>query len=395
MIEESDHFLTVQIQAMKAITLKPGTKEVTLTGIEEPMITRDDQIKMKVLQVGICGTDREQVEGGRSDAPPGKDRLVIGHEMFGQVTEVGKAVTDVHPGDHGIFSVRRGCGHCEACRRDRSDMCFTGDYTERGIKAADGFQSEFVVDAQKYFIPVPEGISPIGVLGEPMSVAAKAIDEAVKIQRARLGDFTDAQEWLKGKKALVAGIGAIGLLAALVLRLQGVEVTGMDVVDEDTLRPQILKKLGGHYVDGRQVQVLDLDDKIGEVDLVFEAAGIAELQISLVDTLAYNGVYVATGIPSGSRPVTVAAADLMKQLVLKNQVVLGSVNAGIEHFRMGIGYLQQADNKWPGLVQQLITRVVTVENFGDSIHTHNAGDIKVVVEWSKSGPATRSNGTAA
>ncbi|RYY59746.1 MAG: alcohol dehydrogenase [Chitinophagaceae bacterium] len=366
---------------MKAIALKPGTKDVALTDIEEPVITGPRQVKIRVLQVGICGTDREQVEGGRSDAPLGKDRLVIGHEMFGVVVETGKEVEGIRVGEHGLFSVRRGCGRCEACMHERSDMCFTGDYTERGIKAADGFQSEYVVDEQKYFIPVPEEIMSIGVLGEPMSVAAKAIDEAVKIQSARLGEFTNTDNWLQGKTALVAGIGAIGLLAAIALRLKGAEVIGLDVVEENTLRPQLLKAIGGRYVDGRNVPVMDFDDKVGEVDLVFEAAGVAELQVNLIDVLAVNAVYVATGIPSGNRPATVAASDLMKQLVLKNQLVVGSVNASIEHFRMGIGYLREGNNKWPGVLQQLITRRVAYQNFGESIHNHGAGDIKVVVEW--------------
>lgn len=367
---------------MKAIALTPGTKKVALIETDEPQISAADEIKMEVLRVGICGTDREQVEGGRSDAPPGLDRLVIGHEMFGRVIAIGEQVQDVQPGDYGIFSVRRGCGKCPACESGRSDMCFTGDYTERGIKAADGFQSEFVVDRRDYFIPVPSAILGLGVLGEPMSVAAKAIDEAVSVQHARLGDFLSG-DWMKGRRALVAGIGAIGLLAAVVLRLKGMEVIGMDVVDEDTLRPSLLKELGGRYVDGRKVAAMDFDDKIGEVDFIFEAAGIGELQISLLDALAINGVYVATGIPSGNRPATVAAGELMKQVVLKNQVMIGSVNASISHFAEGVTYLMEASGKWPGVLEKMITRQVPAAEFETSIHSHDVNDIKVVVEWQK------------
>ncbi|RYY57446.1 MAG: alcohol dehydrogenase [Chitinophagaceae bacterium] len=367
---------------MKAIALKPGTKQVSLIDTDEPQVGAPDEIRMEVLRVGICGTDREQVEGGRSDAPPGMDRLVIGHEMFGRVVATGDAVSNVKTGDYGIFSVRRGCGKCPACDAGRSDMCFTGDYTERGIKAADGFQSQWVVDREEYFIPVPAEIAALGVLGEPMSVAAKAIDEAMSLQWARLGDFTKG-DWMKGRRALVAGIGAIGLLAAVVLRLRGMDVTGMDVVDENSLRPTLLKELGGTYVDGRKVQVMDFDGKVGEVDFIFEAAGIGELQVTLLDALAINGVYVATGIPSGTRPATIAAGELMKQVVLKNQVMVGSVNASIDHFRQGITYLSEASKKWPGLLEKLITRVVPFTDFESSVHNHDVNDIKVVVEWKK------------
>ena len=143
---------------MKAISLVPGTTNISLEEVEEPIITHPHEIKMQVIQVGICGTDREEANGGRADAPAGKKELIIGHEMFGQVTEVGEKVTTVKIGDYGVFTVRRGCGKCTACKNNRSDMCFTGDYTERGIKAADGFQSQFVVDHEEYFIPVPAEI---------------------------------------------------------------------------------------------------------------------------------------------------------------------------------------------------------------------------------------------
>jgi threonine dehydrogenase-like Zn-dependent dehydrogenase len=120
---------------------------VGLVDRPEPEIAAPDDVKVRVLQVGICGTDREEAAGGRAEAPPGADELVIGHEMLGQVVEVGPAVSQVQPGDYAVFSVRRGCGQCPACTIDRSDMCYTGGYAERGIKARDGYQAEYVVDS--------------------------------------------------------------------------------------------------------------------------------------------------------------------------------------------------------------------------------------------------------
>lgn len=366
---------------MKAIAIIPGTTTAELVDRREPHIGAPDDVKIKVWQVGICGTDREEAAGGRADAPAGRSELVIGHEMFGQVVEVGSTVTSVVPGDYAVFTVRRGCGQCAACGANRSDMCQTGKYTERGIKGADGFQAEYVVDKESYLVKVPEAIKDIGVLTEPMSVAAKAIDEALVIQHARLGPFLQGDNWLQGKRALIAGIGAIGLMAAFALRLRGAEVVGMDIVEEDTLRPRILKAIGGTYVDGRKVWATDLDEACGPADFVFEATGIAKLQVQLIDALAINGIYVATGIPAGKRPVDIMAGVLMQQLVLKNQLVLGSVNASPEHYRQAVDYLAQSAERWPQAIRGTITEKVPVERFKEALVHQSAEEIKVVVEW--------------
>lgn len=366
---------------MKAIAIEPGTTNVSLIDVKEPTINAADEVKLKVLQVGICGTDREQVAGGRADAPVGESKLIIGHEMFGQVVETGSKVTKVKKGDYGVVIVRRGCGKCKACQNERSDMCITGRYTERGIKEYNGFQAEYVVDKEMYLVKVPEEMKSIGVLTEPMSVAAKAIEEAMIIQQARLKEFNTKDNWLEGKKALIAGIGPIGLMAAFALRLRGANVIGMDIVDEDTLRPSILKSIGGTYVDGRKVQVTDLDKVCGEADFIFEAAGIAKLQIQLIDALATNGIYVATGIPGGERPLNIAAGKLMQQLVLKNQVILGSVNASLHHYNIAVKDLEASLKKWPDQINSIITEKYSYTQFDKALHNHSADEIKVVISW--------------
>lgn len=369
---------------MKAISLIPGTINVSLEDRAEPQISADEEVKIKVWQVGICGTDREETSGGRASAPKGKQELIIGHEMFGQVETVGKSVTKVRPGDFGVFMVRRGCGKCQACLNERSDMCYTGDYTERGIKGADGFQAEYVVDKEQYLVKVPETIKHLGVLTEPMSVAAKAIDEALCLQKSRLKDIMQQEKWLQGKKTLVAGIGAIGLLAAFALRLKGAEVIGLDIVEEDSLRPQLLKQIGGQYINGKNVKTTDLDSQLGQIDLIFEATGIAELQVQLIEALGINGIYVLTGIPEGTRPLLNITGDLMKQIVLKNQILLGSVNASYAHYEMAVNLLQQAHEKYPDAINQIITDRIPYPDFQTALHQHSAAEIKVVVEWAKS-----------
>lgn len=365
---------------MKAIAIVPGKKDAFLTERPEPSILAPDEVKLKILQVGICGTDREEVEGGRADPPKGSKELVIGHENFGRVVETGADVSSVKPGDYAMFTVRRDCEPC-ICGH-HNDMCFTGNYTERGIKGEDGFQVEYVVDKARYLIKIPEAIKHLGVLAEPMSVSEKAVNEAVRIQCARLPEARE-EDWLQGKQVLVAGLGPIGLLGAFILRLRGAQVLGLDIVDEDTLRPTVLKEIGGRYVDGRKVKTLDLDETFGQIDLIFEATGVPQLEFELIDALGINGIYVLTGIPAGERPLNIIAAPLLQQIVLKNQVVLGSVNAGIGDFERGIEELSQANEKYTEAIGKVITSRVPVDRFEDVFASHDINEIKSVIQWEK------------
>lgn len=365
---------------MKAIAIIPHTTQVSLIDMEEPSIINSRDVKMKVMQVGICGTDREEVSGGRADPPPGKKLLVIGHEMLGQVVAAGKDVSTLKVGDYGVIMVRRGCGECIACNQGRSDMCYTGNYTERGIKGADGFQSEYVVDHEDYVVKVPEEMKDIAVLTEPMSIVSKAIDEALAVQHARL-IFDRKENWLEGKRVFIAGIGAVGLMAAFALRLRGAEVVGMDIVNEESLRPSLLKQIGGRYLDGRNLKAANIDKECGEFDFIFEATGIAQLQFNLIDALAVNGIYIVSGIPAISKSIELPAAELLQQLVLKNQVVMGSVNASPFHYQMAVDDLGRILEKWPQAIKAVITERVAISQFKNALQHHLPNEIKVVVQW--------------
>lgn len=372
-------------ELMKAIAVEPGTTNVHLVERSEPSLTQPEQIKIRVMEVGICGTDRDEVAGGRGRAPDGQQELVIGHEMFGQVMAVGEAVSRVQPGDHAVFTVRRGCGVCLPCAMNRSDMCRTGQYKERGILGMDGYQTSLVVDHEQYVVRVPAELAGLGVLTEPLSVAEKAIDEAVRLQMARLPDAPATPNWLFGQRCLVAGLGPIGLLAALALRLRGAEVYGLDIVDEDSARPRWLAGIGGQYVDGRQVPADQVDDELGPMALIFEAAGVASLSFNLLDALGLNGVYVLTGIPGGSHSLQIPGAELLRQLVLGNQAMVGSVNAARAHFQMAVDDLAQAHRRWGEHVERLITHRYPYTDFKPALEQHPDDEIKTVIEWYKSG----------
>ncbi len=368
---------------MKALSIVPQTTTIHLVDVPEPDLSAPDEIKLRILSVGICGTDREEVQGGRADAPAGQPELVIGHEMFGQVVEVGQAVTRVLPGDLAVFTVRRGCGQCLPCLMNRSDMCRTGKYLERGIKGLNGYQCEFVVDKEQYIVRIPNELEKTGVLSEPLSVAEKAIDEAVRSQVARLPDAPSQPDWLNGRLCLVAGLGPIGLLAALALRLRGATVFGLDIVDEDSTRPQWLEKIGGKYLDGRKVNPDQVESQIAPMELIFESTGVASLEFNLLDALAPNGIYVLTGIPGGDRPLVIPGPQLIRQLVLGNQLLVGSVNAARDHFQMAVDDLSAAGLRWGDLVEQLITQRYPYTDFMDALGQHPEGEIKVVLDWAE------------
>lgn len=365
---------------MKSIATVPGSKVLQLVDRPEPSIMAPDEIKLKITQIGICGTDREIAHGGRADAPPGSAELVLGHEMIGQVVEVGSSVKLVKPGDYALFIVRRDCGMDKECCKDRSDMCCSGNYTERGIRAHDGYMAEYVVDKEAYCIKIPNEIADIGVLTEPMSVSVKALDEAIKVQAARIPG-AKYETYLQGKKALVVGLGPIGLLGAIALILRGAEVIGMDIVDANSPRPTILKELGGKYINGKEIAPHDIDDMHGHIDLIFEAAGVAKLGFELIDALGINGIFVMTGVPGAGRPADIPAGALMQQIVLMNQILIGSVNASKEHNYMAIADLIAARKRWGKTIDSIITERLPYTEFEKGIANTHSDEIKTILEW--------------
>ena len=375
---------------MKVLELKVGTKNLQINERPEPGIDSGDGVKLRVLRVGICGTDREEASGGRAKSPEGSDSLVIGHEMLGQVVGTGDDVERVRPGDYAVFTVRRGCNSCLPCKMERPDMCSTGNYRERGIWGLDGYHAEFVVDKESYIVKVPSALGLQGVLCEPLSVVEKALDEALKVQRSRLPDAPSTPDWLFGKNCMVVGLGPIGLLAAMVLRLRGAYVYGLDIVEKDSNRPKWLQIIGGTYIDGREVRPKQVDEKVGEMDMIVEAAGVASLDFNLLDALAPDGIMVLTGIPGDKRPFKFQGGEIATAMVLNNLALVGSVNASRDHFQLAVDDLEQATQRW-GLstLSSLITHSYTVEQAVERLGEHPSDTIKEVVEWNT--PANSAN----
>ncbi|HKB54522.1 MAG TPA: zinc-binding dehydrogenase, partial [Ramlibacter sp.] len=173
----------------------------------------------------------------------------------------------------------------------------------------------------------------------------------------------------------------IGLLAALALRLRGAEVCGLDVVDENSMRPQWLKTIGGDYIDGRNMSPQQMGQHGGPFEIIFEATGVPSLEFNLLDALATNGAYVLTGIPMGDRPVQVPGAELLRGVVLKNQAMLGSVNAARDHYQTAVDNLARGRLLWGDHITKLITQRYRYDGAAATFHKHEADEIKVVIEW--------------
>ena len=203
----------------------------------------------------------------------------------------------------------------------------------------------------------------------------------VAFKFARLPDASATPNFLFGRRCLVAGLGPIGLLAAMALSLRGADVYGLDIVTPGSARPSWLTVIGGHYIDGREIPPDRVEAAIGPLDLILEATGVPSLAFNLLDALARNGIYVLTGIPGGHRPLEIGGADLMRRLVLGNQIMVGSVNAARDHYEMAVNDLNVARLRWGEHLQELITNRHRYTDFATAMTSHEPDEIKAVIEW--------------
>jgi threonine dehydrogenase-like Zn-dependent dehydrogenase len=337
---------------VRAVAVNPGRREVSLIDLAEPSLVGASDVKLRILEVGVCGTDREICAFQYGTPPPGSPVLVIGHESLGQVLEIGRDVTGLHVGDLVVAMVRRPCTDptCVACRAGRPDFCFTGGFTERGIKGLHGFMTELIVDEERYLCHVPRGLVEVAVLVEPLTIIEKALTEVWRVQ-ARLpwGDSG------KGHRALVLGAGPVGLLATMKLLLQGFDVMVFARAAAPNPRSAVVAQLGATYVSGEKTPLDELAKKLDKIDLIFEATGSSRAAFEALPWLGPNGMCVLTGVPGQGPPVKVDTDALMRRLVLDNQVVLGTVNASRDSFESAIRDLAAFLARWPAALHALIT----------------------------------------
>ena len=345
---------------MRAITLLPGTPgSAALEDVPEPG-PEQGAILVDGVALGICGTDAEIVRGSYGEAPPGAERLILGHESLGRVAEA-PAGSGFAPGDLVVGIVRRPDPvPCPSCAAGEWDFCRNGGYTERGIKALHGYGSERWRIEPDFAVRLDPGLGALGVLMEPTTVVAKAWEQIDRI---------NARATIEPRHVLITGAGPIGLLAALLADQRGYEVHVLDRAS-DGPKPDLVRALGATYHAG---SVHDVDTP---PDIIIEATGAAEVVLDAIGHTAPNGIVCLTGISSGGRTIGLDAGELNRTLVLENDVVFGSVNANRRHYEAAAAALAAAERPW---LERLITRRVPLDRWSEALE-REPGDIKVVVE---------------
>jgi glucose 1-dehydrogenase len=348
---------------MKAITVEPKVAgSARYMEVPEPEM-REGSVLVQAIAVGVCGTDVEITEGKYGWAPPGQQRLVLGHESLGRVVDPGPN-SGLKAGDLVVGIVRRPDPvPCPNCAVGEWDMCRNGLYTERGIKEINGYMSEYWRIEPEYAIKVDPSLGILGVLLEPSTVVAKALEQVGLIGR---------RSFWEPRTALVTGAGPIGLLAALFCKIYGLEVHVLDRA-EGGLKADLVRELGATYHYG---SMMDLDF---EPDAIIECTGVGQVISESIQKIGANGIVCLAGIGCGGAKTPSTVADVAAKAVLKNNVIVGSVNANKRHWYRASQYLAKADKTW---LRKLITRIEKPENFQSALN-RQPDDIKVVIQFSE------------
>jgi threonine dehydrogenase-like Zn-dependent dehydrogenase len=349
-------------EAMRAITVVPGRQgSAELTDMPEPP-PDDGPILVQTQAIGVCGTDLEIINGDYGWAPPGQERLIIGHESLGRVVEATPG-TGFGAGDLVVGIVRRPDPvSCPACAAGDWDMCTNGRYTERGIKARHGYASERYRIHPEYLVAVDPALGTLGVLLEPTTVVAKAWDHIEKIGRRAA--------WAPAK-VLITGAGPIGLLAALLSTQRGYDTYVLDLVTEGR-KPEMVRRLGATYFHSG-----DLGEAAAEADIVIECTGFLQMLLEAGPQHVRYRIICLTGVSAAGAESTVDPGLLNRNMVLQNSVLFGSVNANRHHYELAAQALAQADPDW---LAGLITRQVPIGQWADA-YTRQPDDIKTVLTF--------------
>jgi glucose 1-dehydrogenase len=349
---------------MRAITVRPGQAgSVRLDDLPEPP-AGEGTLLVEALAVGVCGTDLEIVQGLYGAAPPGHQRLVLGHESLGRVLEAaGPADGGPGPGDLVVGIVRRPDPEpCVSCAAGEWDMCRNGRYTEHGIKELDGFARDRYRLDPRFAVPVAGGLERTGVLLEPASVVAKAWEHIERIAARMV--------W-RPQTVLVTGAGPIGLLAALLAVQRGLEVHVLDRVEAGP-KPGLVAALGATYHTG------PLAEAGPQPDVIVECTGAGPLVLEAMTKTAPDGIVCLTGVSSAGRRLQIDPGALNRELVLENDVVFGTVNANRRHYEAAGAALAKADPAW---LERLVTRRVPLDRFAEA-YERQPDDVKVVLDLS-------------
>jgi len=366
------------MNTMMALAVFYDEKKVKLMELEQPKITNPTQVKIKVLEVGVCGTDKHICNFSYGAPPTESQHLILGHEALGIVVETGPKAHNVKVGDMVAITVRRECGdkNCQPCLLSHPDYCSSGQFLERGINGYHGFMSEYIVEEQHNLIWLPHELRNCGVLLEPLGVVLKAL-ENIKISKFNMGIT-------KKKKMLIIGAGSIGILAAMCGIIKGIEVFVYSTEQTNSLKGEIIEAIGAKYICRSDCEIKKIPEIAGDINIVFDAAGVGNLIPDFIQTLASNGIFILVGICGGSKHKDCDFSIFSNDLVVKNQTIVGSIHLGHKHYVEAVSYLLEFKEKMP----DQLNKIITSRNY---FHEHesvmsvilNGGGIKNVINFDK------------
>jgi threonine dehydrogenase-like Zn-dependent dehydrogenase len=344
------------------MTVVPGhAASAAVEEVPEPR-EQDGALLVRGRLLGVCGTDREIADGEYGEAPPDQARLIIGHEGFGEVLEA-PPDSGFDAGDLVAGIVRRPDPvPCPACAAGHWDMCRNDRFSERGILRRDGYGSERWRLEPDFAVRVPPQLGELGVLLEPASVLAKAWEQVDRIAQ---------RSFFLHRSALVTGVGPIGLLACLMGVQRGFEVYAVDRAPKGHKR-ELVEALGARYHAGDAAEI------DAEFDVAIECTGLGAVGRSAAQRVSSGGIMCLTGIMNVDPTMDLDATAMNRRMVLHNQVLFGSVNAGRRHWEQAAEALTTADPSW---LSGMITRRVPLSRWHEALDRQR-DDIKVVIDLS-------------
>jgi threonine dehydrogenase-like Zn-dependent dehydrogenase len=360
---------------MLAIAARSDSPHPELIEVPDPPPPGDGEVLCRTLQIGVCGTDRDILESKQPLIPPGADHLVLGHECLARVEAVGPGVDKVRPGDLVVPVVRRAAG----LKTDRADLLPFGRYTERGIVHENGFAQPWFLDRPEYLFPVSERIASVAVFTEPLSVAEKAVNEALAVQRGRLGNAA----WSEPPRVLVTGQGPIAFGAVLACRCRNWPVTVYGRDRPDTFRVELARSFGAAYMPAAAYDFDAADVERDGFDLILECTGSDEVMVRAASALAACGVMGWLGSARVARPKELNVAHLMRHAVIRNHIHLGTVNAAPRDFADALAHLAQLRTSHPRELAAVFTDRTAPEEALWHYENRRPQGIKTVVTFAE------------
>jgi threonine dehydrogenase-like Zn-dependent dehydrogenase len=353
---------------MRALTTVPGVPgSAKIDEVAEPSLS-DGGVLVRTLALGVCGTDREILNGEYGWAPPGQKRLILGHESLGMVQEA-PAGCGLQPGNLVVGIVRRPDPvPCIACAAGEWDMCRNGRYTERGIKELHGYGVERFRAEPAFLVKIDPALGHLGVLLEPTSIVAKAWDHTWHIGQR-------SPSW-RPRTLLVTGAGPIGLLAALLGSQRELELHVLDHQNDRNKAELVAALRGTYHVDGS-----DIIERL-RPDILMECTGAPALIAQTLARTGPAGIVCLLGVTAPGHELKLDIGRINRTLVLDNDTVFGSVNANRRHYEAAAAALARADARW---LARLITRRLPVERWTEAVE-RRPGDIKVIIDFAVDQP---------